>query len=303
MSARAASLMLAGGALLLVGCGNPTSGAAASQTAVRVNQQEVTVHQINLLLQQQRGLRPEALDATTRRVVTFLVDQELAVQRARELKIDREQRVVLEVEAARREVLARAYAARIGESAAQPGADEIKRYHDDHPALFSERRIYTMQELSIEASPEQLPALRDKLHSVASASEFAAHLKANGFRSNGSQGERAAEELPADVLGNVARMKDGQMLLLPSPAGALVLLLVGSRAEPLDEARAHAAIERHLLADGRRQRIDADARSMRSGAQIEFIGKYAEFAAPTAPVAVAAETNVDAIRQAIGMKP
>ena len=48
-------------AALMAACGGGDKG--ASQTAARVNKDEVTVHQINFVLQQQRGLKPEQADA------------------------------------------------------------------------------------------------------------------------------------------------------------------------------------------------------------------------------------------------
>ena len=275
---------LAAIALVLAGCGDRKKDKTASQTAVRVNKEEVTVHQINVMLQQQRGLKPEQLDAASKQILEFLVDQELAVQKTRELKIDQDPRVMLQVENAKREVLARAYAERTGESASKPTADEIKKYYGDKPALFKDRRIYSLQELAIEAKPEQLAALRDQLQRVKSAGEFVEHLKANSVRFTGNQGVRAAEQLPADVLGQLAKMKDGQMVLLPSPTGALVIMLVGSRSEPIDEARATPAIEQFLLNDAKRKRIETEVKALRAAAKIEYIGKFADNAA-SAPMA------------------
>ncbi|MCP6231806.1 hypothetical protein NL428_27395, partial [Klebsiella pneumoniae] len=83
-----------------------------------------------------------------------LVDQELAVQKAQEQKLDRDPRVVQQIEAAKREIIARADAERLGEAVAKPANDEIARYYADKPALFKDRRIYSLQELSIEAKPE-----------------------------------------------------------------------------------------------------------------------------------------------------
>jgi EpsD family peptidyl-prolyl cis-trans isomerase len=278
---------LAACTLALAGCGDRKQDKGASQTAVRVNKEEVTVHQINVMLQQQRGLKPEQLDTASKQILEFLVDQELAVQKTRELKIDQDPRVMLQVENAKREVLARAYAERTGESASKPTADEIKKYYEDKPALFKDRRIYSLQELAIEAKPEQLAALRDQLQRVKSAVEFVEYLKANSFRFNGNQGVRAAEQLPADVLGQLAKLKDGQMVLLPSPTGALVIMLVGSRSEPVDEARATPAIEQFLLNDAKRKRIETEVKALRAAAKIEYIGKFAENAA-SAPMASAA---------------
>jgi EpsD family peptidyl-prolyl cis-trans isomerase len=281
---RLAVLATATCALVLAACGDNKKDKAASQTAVRVNKEEVTVHQINLMLQQQRGVKPEQLDAASKQILEFLVDQELAVQKSRELKIDQDPRVMLQIEAAKRDVLARAYAERAGEPASKPSAEEVKKYYDDKPALFKDRHVYSLQELTIDAKPEQLPALRDQLQRVKSASEFVEYLKANGFRFNGNQGVRAAEQLPADVLDRLAKMRDGQMVLLPSPTGALVIMLVGSRSEPVDEARARPVIEQFLVNDAKRKRLEADIKAMRAAAKIEYIGKFAASAA-SAPVA------------------
>ena len=54
-------LVLAGVAMtvvLIAGCGDKKDK-PATQTAARVNKEEITVHQINAVLQQQRGLKPE----------------------------------------------------------------------------------------------------------------------------------------------------------------------------------------------------------------------------------------------------
>ena len=68
-----------------------------------------------------------------------------------------------QLEAARREIISRAYLEKLGEGAPKPTPEEIKKYYADKPALFSARRIYSIQEIAIEARPEQVPALREKL--------------------------------------------------------------------------------------------------------------------------------------------
>jgi EpsD family peptidyl-prolyl cis-trans isomerase len=297
--------------VVLAACGASSKDKAASQTAVRVNKEEVTVHQINLMLQQQRGLKADQVDARSKQILEFLVDQELAVQKTRELKIDQDPRVMLQLESAKREVLARAYAERVGESAAKPTAEEIKKYFDGQPALFKARRIYNLMELTVEAKPEQLPALRAQLQRMKSAGEFAEYLRANNIRFNGNQGVRAAEQLPAEVLNQVAQLQDNQMVLLPAPTGAVVLALVSSRAEPIDEVRATPAIEQALLNDAKRKRLEADLKDMRAAAKIEYMGKFAaSSAAPTptppvvpgAPAAAASGLSAEDIAKGMGIK-
>ena len=270
--------------MVLAACGDRKQDKAASQTAARVNREEVTVHQINQWLQQQRGLKPEQIDIASRQILELLVDQELAVQRTRDLKIDQDPRVMLQVDAAKREVLARAYAEKTGEAAAKPNADEVKKYFDARPSLFKERRVYNLQELTVQATPQQVTALREQLQRNKSANELVLYLKANDLRFSADQGVRPAEQLPANVLESVATMADGQMVLLPSPAGARVLLLVGSRSEPLDEARARPAIEQFLLGEARRKLVETDVKALRASAKIEYVGQFAQPAASAAAV-------------------
>lgn len=277
---------------LLAACGDKKEK-AASQTAAKVNKAEVTVHQINFVLQQQRNLRPEQADAASKQILERLIDQELALQKADDLKLDRDPRVVQQLEAARREIIARAYLEKVGEAAVKPTAEEIKKYYDEKPALFKDRRIYSLQEIAIEARPDQLPALRDRLGASKNVAEFVDFLKANDFKFSANQAVRAAEQLPLQSLDAIAKLTDGQAMLSQAANGVQVLVLAGSRSQPVSEEQARPAIEQFLLNDRKRKLIEDDVKTMRTAAKIEYVGKFAESApggasAPAAPAAPAA---------------
>jgi len=267
--------------LTLAACGGPREK-SASQTAVKVNKDEITVHQINFVLQQQRGLQPEQADAASRQILERLIDQQLALQRAEEIKLDREPRVVQMMEAAKREVLARAYAEKIGEAAVKPTAEEIKKYYEEKPALFKERRIYSIQEIGIEAKPEQVAELRTKLTEAKNVNDFVEYLKTAGYKFSGNQAVRAAEQLPLNSLDAFAKMRDGQAALLPTPTGAQVIVLAGSRSQPVSEEQARPAIEAFLFNERKRKVIEEETKNLRTGAKIEYVGKFAEAAASAA---------------------
>jgi EpsD family peptidyl-prolyl cis-trans isomerase len=273
-------------AVLLAACGGGDREKAASQTAVKVNKEEITVHQINHILQQQRGLRPEQTDEASRQILERLIDQEVALQRAQEQKLDRDPRVVQAVEAARREIIARAYLEKVGENAPRPQPDEIRKYYEEKPALFSERRIYSIQEIAIEAKPEQQEEIRSALGSAKNINEFLEWLKAKEFRFNGNQAVRAAEQLPLNSLDSFSKMKDGQAAFIPAPNGAQVIVLAGSRMQPVTEEQARPAIEQFILNDRRRKAVEDHLKELRGSATIQYVGKFAEPAA-SAPAAAA----------------
>ncbi|RQO62651.1 peptidyl-prolyl cis-trans isomerase, EpsD family [Paucibacter sp. KBW04] len=298
---RVAAVALAVVAVALTGCGDGKKSEKASQTAAKVNKEEITVHQINYVLQRQQGLKPEQAEAASKQVLERLIDQELAVQKAQELKLDRDPRVVQQIEAAKREIISRAYVERIGESVAKPSNDEISKYYNEKPALFKDRRIYSLQEVSIEAKPEQFEQIRSKLQTAKSMAEFAEFLKANDFKFTGNQAVRAAEQLPLAGLDAIARMKDGDSAVSQTPTGLTVLFLVGSRSQPVDEARAKPAIEAFLLNQRKGEQVQKDIKALRDAAKVEYVGKFAEGApgAASAPAATAAPAAASAAPAAV----
>ena len=271
-------------AVLVSGCGDRRPR-LEGPTAATVNGEAVTVPLLNLALQQQRGLRPDQLDAAGRQVLERLIDQELAAQKARDLRLDLEPKVALQLEAARREVLARAYADKLGEAAAKPGPEEVRKYYDDKPALFGERRIYSLQEIAVESRPEQMAMLRERLQASKHIGEFVEYLKANDFRFAGNQAVRAAEQLPLASLDAFARMHDGQAVVVPSATGLQVIVLAGSHAQPVTLEQARPAIEQFILNDRRRKLVEADIKGLRAAAKIVYQGTFAEQAAPAASAA------------------
>jgi len=279
--------------LVVAGCGDKKDkDKPASQTAAKVNKEEITVHQINFVLQQQRGLAPDQAASASKQVLERLIDQELALQKAQDQKLDRDPRVVQQLEASRREIVARAYVEKIAAGAPKPSPAEIKAYYDAHPALFKERRVYNLQELAIQAKPEQVPELQAKLAAAKDLPDFVNYLKSNDFKYGANQAVRAAEQLPLASVDKFAQMKDGQTIFTATPTGAQVVILAGSRSQPVDEARATPAIEQFLWNERKRKVVEDDVKAMRAASKVEYVGEYAKGGAKevTPPPPAASET-------------
>lgn len=266
--------------VLLAGCGkkDEKKDKPATQTAARVNKEEITVHQINFVLQQQRALAPDQAASASKQVLERLIDQELALQKAAEQKIDRDPKVVQQIEAARRDIVARAYLEKIGAGAPRPTPEEIKAYYEANPALFKERRVYNLQELNIEAKPDQYDSLKAALAAAKDITAYVEYLKANNIRFAANQAVRPAEQLPLASLGTISKMKDGQAIFNTTPNGAVVIVLAASRSQPVDEARAKPAIEQFLLNERKRKVIADDLKALRTAGKVEYVGEFTKTA-------------------------
>jgi EpsD family peptidyl-prolyl cis-trans isomerase len=277
-----AAAALLGAVAGLAGCGARES--AATQTAARVNKEEITVHQIGALLSQQ-SVKPDQVQEAERQILERLINRELAVQKAMDLKLDREPKVVQAIDSARQDIIARAYADKLGEGAARPAPAEIKKYYDEHPALFSERKIYQLQEFAVEADAKQVEALKAALPPIKTAEDLVTYLHTNSLKFASSQSVRAAEQLPLPVLPVLARMSEGQALLNPTSKGAQIVVLRSVRQQPVDAERASRAIEQFLLNEQKRKLLADDMKALRAAARIDYQGRFAASAPPPSDAA------------------
>ena len=261
-------------ALALAGCGGEEKK-AATQVAAKVNSGEISVHQINNVLSRARAGTPEQMKAAGKAVLERLIDQELMVQKALDAKLDRNPAVLQALEAARRDVLAKAYVEQVTSSVARPSEQEIKDYYQAHPELFAERRIFSLREVAIAAPQDFTSTLQAKLGEVKTINELGDWLKSQGIRFAVNASTQPAEKLPLEWVGRLHKLQDGQAAVISSPKGVLLLEVLGSRTEPIAEDKAGPVIEQFLVNQKKSELAKAELAKLRSSAKLEYMGDFA----------------------------
>ena len=292
------------GALALAGCGADKE--AATQVAVKVNKEEISVHQINNVLNRAGNLPPDQMKTASRQVLERLVDQELLVQKAIEKKLDREPKAMRALEEARRDILARGYMESIVTGTAKATPEEIAEYYAKRPELFAERRIYNLQEMTIAGdSANLLPKLQEQLGKTRNLSGIVAWLTSQNIPFGGNVTTKAAEELPLELLPRFHQMKDGQIGVLPAKDGVLMVQLTASRTEPVDQKAATPFIEQFLFNQKKIEVSNKELKQLREQAKIEYLGDFAktEDAPKAAATQPAAPVAAVAPQPAVGTKP
>jgi EpsD family peptidyl-prolyl cis-trans isomerase len=276
-------------AALAAGCGDKSSSEGkATQAAARVDGSEITVHQINQILERQQGLKPEQAEAASHQVLESLIDQQLAVAKAEEQKLDRDPQVVQMLEATRRSILARTYLEKAAAAGAgTPTTEEIRKYYDEKPALFSQRKVYALQEFTVPATKEQSQALMEQLKATRGPAQFVEVLKASGIKFNANQITQAAEGLPLGIIDPLSKVSDGEALYITGNDGFKALLVVASRSQPVAFEQAKPAIEQYLTAERRRDFAVKEMKALRTAAKVEYLGKFVNKPASSVAPAVA----------------
>lgn len=276
----AAALMTA----LLTGCGGSTT-ADESQVAAQVNDSEISVHQVQQVLQSQPNLFVQRPEAAARRALDNLIEQELAAQAARKEGLDHDPAVVQAMLVAQREVLARAYQDRLAAKAVGPSSDEVDRFYASRPELFRDRKLYILQELAVLATAQEIEAIEALATKARSASEIAELLRASGKRVESRQFVQASEDLPLGLLEPLSRLTEGQSLVIRQADSARILTLLYARSAPVDRRTASEAITAYLTSERRRSQAAQGMKVLRDAARIQYVGRYAD--APAAAVSPA----------------
>jgi len=275
------------GALLalaaVTACGGGAKPAAAdSQVAVQVNKGEISVHQVQHVLQRQPRLLAEQPELAARKVLDSLVEQELAAQAAREQGMDNDPAVVQALQVAQREVLARAYQDRLASKAVGPTSDDVDRYYESNPALFAERRLYTLQETAVEAAtPADAARVAELARQAKAPADLAESLRADNKKSQTRQFVQAAEDLPMGLLAVMSKIGVGQSHAVAQAGAVRVFTLLHAQSAPVERRRAADAIAGYLNNERRRQQVVLGMKDLRQTARITYQGSFAQASAPS----------------------
>jgi EpsD family peptidyl-prolyl cis-trans isomerase len=256
------------------GCGKSEVKQAATQVVAKVNSAEISVHQLNDLLARVPNVTNENANQVKHEILDKLIDQQLAVEQAEANKLDRNPNVMRAIEAAKRDVLARAYYEQIASALMAAPANEARKYYADHPELFSARRIYSLQELQI--GPAALPTVQESLSRNQSFQEIVSTLDAKKLKYTASAGVRAAEQIPLTAVAKLHSMKDGQTGIVDSQEGPMVVHIVASQSQPVSEEQALPKIQAFLTNQRRGEAVEQNIKSIRGKAKIERLGEFAQ---------------------------
>jgi EpsD family peptidyl-prolyl cis-trans isomerase len=284
---------------ITAGCGKKDEAKAATQVAAKVNADEITVHQVNNILARAQNVTPETAPQAKREILDRLIDQQLARQQAIEKKLDRSPGVMQAVEAARSEILARAYLEQFAAAQPKPTAEEVKKYYADHPLLFAQRRLFNLEEIVVPPKEGIASALREQVAKGRSMKDIAAWLKSQDIKFAGNRAARAAEQIALELLPALQTMKDDEIRVFEIGGRMNVIHVVATQAAPMDEATATPRIQQYLFNERVREAVVREMKRIKDQSKVVYLGEFAsEAAAAEAKAKAQAEAKAKAVAEA-----
>lgn len=239
------------------------------------------MHQINNILARSRNDPPKAAGVAKREILDQLIDQQLAQQHALELKLDRSPRVMRAVEAARSEILARAYLEQVAAAASTPTAEEAKKYYARHPELFANRRIFDLEEIVVVPDEGLARNLRKQVAEAHSLQDVVDWLKARNAEITADRAVRAAEEIPLEFLSELQGMKSGEIRLFETRGRLHVFRVIATREAPVNEEAAMPLIQQYLSNQRAAEAVAREMKALKDRAKIVYVDEFAREQATT----------------------
>lgn len=263
--------------LVMAGCSkHEESGKGSTQVVAKVNGDEITVHQLNFALSKAGKIDQAQLKPASEKVLQQMVDIELLKQKALESKLDRDPNVLQVLEATREQLLAQAYMQKIAAKQSAPSSDDIKKFYDTHPELFSERNVYVIQEFVVKDGTQHASEIEAGISAAKTADDLGKWLKDNNYVFSANASRKAAEQLPLDLLKKLNTLKAGDTLIVRGPDALVLLFLAKVDRQPVDVEKAKPVIQQYLVNSGQQTLIKNEVAALRKEAKVEFFGDFSK---------------------------
>lgn len=246
----------------------------SGQVLATVGESEISVLQFNHLMKKIGIQNPS--EALKTEITDKLINRELAYQMALEQKLEQSPDVLLSIEEAKKDILAKAYAEQLAQKTALPSENDLARYYNDHPALFEKRKIYHLSEITISNAEKNYPAVKDYIGSKHTKDEFTQWLREQSISFNAQNVIRAAEQLPLEIVPVMMDAVPGQIQTFESPRGLMVYQVLSTQDASVPHEKAKQIIAGYLYKQSSKLTVDTEIAHLRRTRPVQIFAQILE---------------------------
>jgi len=271
-------------ALALAACNH--NNKPASQSLVKVNGDEITVHQLNAEL-----AHVDAPNVTKKEVLDGLIARQLLIDQAEKDKLDRDPRVLQAIERSRAQILAQAYLQTKMSNLPKPTEIEVEDFYNKNPQLFAQRKQFDTRELIIDTA-DLSPDLVKEMNQAHTLDEVRAWLQAHDIKFVPVDTTHTSGDLPPEVVKAVSKMTPGSLFTIKQGDKSQLIALEETRDVPLTLDAARPKIKEFLMLQESKKAADDEIKRLRASADIQYLDKSDVALQGTPPQAAAATPPV-----------
>lgn len=250
---------------VITGC---NKSAPSGQVAATVNGKEVTLQEINAELQA-ANLPPTADKKTVQRdLLQRIVERKLLVGAAEEKDIDKSPEYQTQKRRADELLLVQLYAKQQMSQVPVPTSTDVATFMAQHGNVFGGRQQLTLDQLRF-PTPSDVTKLKalEKDHSLDAVSQT---LNGMGIKFERSQVGLDSGTVPTEIMKRIDGLPQGEPFVIPQPGFMTVNVIIGRRAQAIDEAKARPAAVSAWRQEKFGELLTRQINSLKSGAKISY---------------------------------
>jgi EpsD family peptidyl-prolyl cis-trans isomerase len=249
-----------------------------TQVAAIVNDDEITVHQLNAVLQTIGNSQSVDENGKTveEKALEVLINQSLIIQDAKAQKLERDPAIMQAIESAKRKVLVDGYIQRNLSLTQDVNQQDIDNYYDEHPELFSNRKLFIYDAVNIVSTPRNTEQVQSIVKDAEDFQLLIDELTKKDFDYKIVSASKTSENIPRQLLDGLNKLSIGDLGFFTLPSGVLVINLKQVVAEPISKEQASQVIENLLSNERRSSVIEQKVNQLKSKSDIKLLGDFSE---------------------------
>lgn len=279
MELRRALLVSVAFAAAACGKGAEPSG----QVVATVDGREITAHQLRAELNGFTSSDPKQRRTAEQAALQQIVVRTALAEAAKKHKIDKTPEFAQAAERQKQNLLVQTWQNRIVRSVPSPNQAEAQRYVAEHPELYSERMLLTVEQIRTLRAPT--PDLMSRLQPLSTLEQVVAVLQATGTPFRRMTGEIDPMALDSAIASKVAKLPPEEVFVIPVESYTTINKVVATRPAPVPpqvaEKNALERLRAERAAQAVQRQFGVDFQEYKS--KISYAKGYEPPATPGAP--------------------
>jgi EpsD family peptidyl-prolyl cis-trans isomerase len=269
--------MILGGVALLAVSTGACKREATGQVAAVVNDDEVTLQEVNGELAGVTLPAGAERKAAQQAALQRVIDRRLLAQAARQENLDKDPEFITRRRQQEELLLVQMFGQKLSRSVRVPDAKAVDKFIASHPNMFAARSIFTVERLQFVMDPAKLEQFTPD-HSL---DAVASRLTSLGVKFARGAGELDSAKLTPEMSARLAAVPAGEPFIVPETGAITAAVVTGTKPAPISGDAARPLAARALQNEQLKETLQDRLKAEKAKAKIEY---QAEFAPAPKPV-------------------
>ncbi|MEO8600861.1 MAG: EpsD family peptidyl-prolyl cis-trans isomerase, partial [bacterium] len=253
-------------AVALVGCGQQTSPEEKIEDSLplaKVNDVEITTQQPDNDVALADGRSSATKEAVKKQALEVMIDRQLLQEEAKRYALDRDPEVIQAIDRAKTKILADSYLQSKFTALDTPSKAKVDAYFKAHPELFTQRKVFYMNELVVATKDFSAP-LKARLDSAKSIEQVATWLDTNHVPYKRTKLSRSTADLAPEMITKLQAMRKNKLFVINAGEYSMLSSVYDVKPSPVSAKVAAPQIAQYLRNKKRQEIGDAELERLRA---------------------------------------